>query len=133
MQLLADFREYVILACVSTAIAAACLFSVLSGSGFYQSHSQSWIDLTVCILMGAYVFVLLRKTSNKLERTGIFIFLAWTAEAIPKYLAEAGVSHSIIPHEKYVSAAFACLVAVLADIRACQVFRAQSHLPESAS
>ena len=135
MQLLADFREYLLLACVITALAGACLFSVFDDPGFYQSYSHSWGYLSIVfnILVGVYVFVQLRKTTNKLERAAIFIFLVWTAESMIRYLTEAGVVRSAIPHEKYISAAFGCVVAVLADIRAYQVFRAQARLPESAN
>lgn len=78
VQQLSDFLEYMIVACVGTVIAAASLFSLLSGPAFHEAYSQSWTDFYIVfdVLVATYVSVLFRKipTNWKEQQSSFFWF-----------------------------------------------------------
>lgn len=126
MQLFDSAKMYLFLFCVLALITVEKLRQLTRGevhSATAGFNIKTFLLVLITLFMAAYLPILLRKISNRIEQVGIVLTEVLCVLWLAKLLAGLGVGWADIPHGLSISAVFHCAVAVLAGVRVVQVLR----------
>jgi hypothetical protein len=133
MQLFDSAKVYLFVFCMLVLSAIGKLHQLIRGalhSGAAGLTAKTFLLALITFFMAAYLPILLRKISNRIEQMGIVLTEVLCVLWLGELLTDLGARWADIPHGPSISAVANCIVAVLAGVRAVQVLRHREQSQE---